>query len=224
MIEIKKGNIFTTECQTIVNTINCVGVMGAGIAYEFKLRHPMMFDKYKYFCNNNLINIGSLWIYKLNEKKELGYTKILNFPTKKNWKYPTKKEYLEKGLNKFINTYDKKDIKSIAFPLLGASRGGLEEEVSIEIMKKYLSKCNIKVEIWYFDPTAKDDFYDDFKSFFMSSSNLLIKEKSKLRTDAINKIRKALLRDDVNSLNGLLKIKGIGSATLEKSLLLLKSV
>jgi len=51
MIEIKKGNIFTTQCQTIVNTINCVGVMGAGIAYEYKLRYPKMFTKYKKYCS-----------------------------------------------------------------------------------------------------------------------------------------------------------------------------
>ena len=50
MIEIKKGNIFTTQCETIVNTVNCVGVMGAGIAYEFKFRYPEMFSKYKSYC------------------------------------------------------------------------------------------------------------------------------------------------------------------------------
>ena len=81
MIEIRKGNIFTTECQTIVNTINCVGIMGAGIAYEFRLRHKDMFEKYQDFCNKSLINIGKLWIYKVNDK-DIRYDNILNFPIK----------------------------------------------------------------------------------------------------------------------------------------------
>ncbi len=224
MIEIKEGNIFTTECQTIVNTVNCVGVMGAGIAYEFRLRYPEMFNKYRRFCDNGSIRIGNLWIYTLNSNKEdSGYTKILNFPTKDHWKYSTKKEYLEKGLQKFIDSYISKDIKSIAFPLLGASKGGIKEEDSIKIMKDYLSKCDIPIEIWYFDPRAKDDLYDRFKNIFMSLSDTLIKEKSQLRSDAINKIKTALLMDDINSLSGLLNVKGIGSTTIEKSFVLLKN-
>ena len=81
MIEIKKGNIFTTKCHTIVNTVNTVGVMGAGIAYEFKLRFPEMFEKYKSFCDSGHIDIGNLWIYKLTKNDNEMYEYILNFPT-----------------------------------------------------------------------------------------------------------------------------------------------
>jgi len=222
MIEIKKGNIFTTKCQTIVNTVNCVGVMGAGIAYEFKLRFPEMFEKYKQFCDKGQINIGNLWIYKLTKYDNENYEYILNFPTKKHWKYPTKIEYLEKGLQKFIDTYKQKGILSIAFPLLGASKGGLSEEISIAIMKKYLDKVDIPVEIWYFDPNAKDDLYENFKDKFLNLNVNLIKEQSKLRMDFINKIKVALEREDINSLNGLLRVKGIGDVSLEKSFRFIK--
>ena len=58
------GNIFTSQCQTMVNTVNCVGVMGAGIALEFKLRLPEMFDQYIHHCRAGLIDIGNLWLYK----------------------------------------------------------------------------------------------------------------------------------------------------------------
>ena len=61
---IKNSNIFNTQCQTLVNTINCVGVMGNGLALEIKNRYPSMFEKYKEYCNRGLINIGSLWLYK----------------------------------------------------------------------------------------------------------------------------------------------------------------
>ena len=73
----------------------------------------------------NKIDIGILWIYKNSAERW-----ILNFPTKKHWKYPTKIEYLKKGLEKFINTYDQKDIQSIAFPILGSDKGGLSSDVS----------------------------------------------------------------------------------------------
>lgn len=222
MIEIKKGNIFTTKCQTIVNTINCVGIMGAGIAYEFKLRFPEMFEKYKSFCDNGLIDIGNLWIYKLTKDNNDMYEYILNFPTKKHWKYPSKIEYLEKGLEKFVNTYKEKNISSIAFPLLGASKGGIDETVSISIMRKYLDKIDIPIEIWQFDSNAKDDLYEDFKEKFLNLDDNLIKEQSKLRIDLIKKIKSALLREDINSMNGLIREKGIGDISLEKSFRFIK--
>jgi len=222
MIEVKKGNIFTTQCQTIVNTVNCVGVMGAGIAYEYKLRYPKMFRKYKKYCSDGAISIGKLWIYNLEtDNSNAKYSKILNFPTKDHWKYPTKKEYLEKGLQKFLDTYDQKNIKSIAFPLLGADKGGLDEKTSIKIMKDYLSQCEIPVEIWRFDSKAKDDLYDKFKTEFINNSTSSLIEKSGLRIDAINKIKLALSRDDINSLSGLQRVRGIGKTSIEKSFQLL---
>ena len=119
-------NIFNTQCQTIVNTVNCVGVMGKGIALEMKTRYPVMFEKYKKLCKDNLIDIGKLWLYKEPDDKW-----ILNFPTKTHWKYKDK------------------NIESIAFPMLGCSNGGLETEKVLEIMVKHLSKCdNLIVEIY----------------------------------------------------------------------------
>ena len=222
MIEVKQGNIFNTKCHTIVNTVNTVGVMGAGIAYEFKLRFPEMFTKYKYYCANNQIHIGNLWIYKLTKNDNENYKYILNFPTKEHWKYPTKIEYLEKGLQKFIDTYKDKKILSVAFPLLGASNGGLKEEESINIMKKYLKDIDIPVEIWYFNPNAKDDSYENFKNKFLNLDIDIIKKESKLRIDLIYKIKSLLESNDINSLSSLVKIKGIGNASLEKSFQFIK--
>ena len=67
-----KGNIFNTKAQTVVNTVNCVGVMGKGIALVYKLRYPKMFDIYKDYCHQHLINIGKLWIYKGRRKRSMG--------------------------------------------------------------------------------------------------------------------------------------------------------
>ena len=211
MIEIIKGNIFATEAQTIVNTVNCVGVMGAGIAYEFRLRYPKMYERYVEICKGKQLQIGTLWIYKTDSKW------ILNFPTKYDWKYESKVEYLEKGLQKFMATYKEKGIKSIAFPILGASNGGIPETTSIDIMKKYLSDCDIKVEIYQFDPSAYDDLFLNFKNIFNSLPEKTIVEKSGLRIDFVKKLKYALQNDNIRSMSRLLTVKGIGEVTLEKS-------
>ena len=141
---IRNKNIFDTKCKTIVNPINCVGVMSKGIALEIKNRYPNMFEKYKEFCDKKLIDIGKLWLYKEQNDKW-----ILNFPTKTHWKYNSEYDYIEKGMSKFVETYKEKNIKTIAFPMLGCGGGGLNTEKVLEIMLKYLSKCdNLIVEIY----------------------------------------------------------------------------
>jgi O-acetyl-ADP-ribose deacetylase (regulator of RNase III) len=217
MIIEQKGNIFTTKCQTIVNTVNCVGVMGSGIAYEFRLRYEDMFTKYQQLCKNKSLDIGTLWIYNSEDKR------ILNFPTKYDWKYPSKEEYLHKGLQKFMDTYKQKGITSIAFPLLGAQKGGINPQISLQIMESYLKYCDIDVEIWHFDPMAKDDLYDEFRSIFNQVDNDIIKQESKIRIDIIKKIHKALDNENINSLSALLTIKGIGDTSLEKMFKYIKS-
>ena len=142
--------------------------------------------------------------------------KILNFPTKYDWKYPSKKEYLHKGLQKFIETYKQKGITSIAFPLLGAQKGGIDSNESLEIMISYLKNCDIDIEIWHFDPTAKDDLYEEFKSIFYEIDDQTIKSESGIRIDIVKKIRTALDNPKINSLSGLLTVKGVGDTSLEK--------
>lgn len=223
MITMKKGNIFTTECQTIVNTINCVGFMGKGIAYEFKLRFQDMFETYKKLCDNKQIDIGKLWIYKIPENMNYKYRLVLNFPTKKDYKDSSEIVYLEKGLQKFIDTYEEKNIKSIAFPILGASNGNINTNTSIQIMQKYLNKIEIPIEIWHFDPKASDDCYDDFKAKFLSLSDDIIKKESNLGIDFIRKIKMALNSNYIHSMSGLLDAKGIGDKTLIKSFNFIKN-
>jgi len=215
MIIEKKGNIFTTKAQTIVNTVNCVGIMGAGIAYEFRLREPKMFEKYVDLCEKNMIEIGKLWIYKRDDNAG-SYENILNFPTKQHWRYPSKEEYLHKGLQKFVQTYKDRGITSIAFPMLGADKGGIHPKKSLSIMKSYLSKCDIDVEIWAFDPSAEDNLYLSFVEKFTALDEQTIKAESGLRKDLIAKIKEAIDREDINSLSGLLRIKGVGDKTLQK--------
>lgn len=209
-IKIITGNIFTSNCQTIVNTVNCVGIMGAGIALECRLRYPEMYKQYTQLCDQREIDIGKLWIYKSTDRW------ILNFPTKKHWKYPTKEQYLHEGLQKFISTYELKKIHSIAFPLLGAQNGGIESSRSLQIMESYLSKCNIPVEIYLYDKNAYDDVYEKFKSYFLASSNDELKQATNISINIINLIKQSLNDQNIHQLNQLASVKGIGDKTLEK--------
>ena len=209
-IKVITGNLFTSSCQTIVNTVNCVGVMGAGIALECRLRFPEMHENYISLCNEEKIDIGLLWIYKSPKRW------ILNFPTKKNWKYPSKKEYLHTGLKKFCDTYKEKGIESIAFPLLGADKGGIPQEDSLSIMRSYLDNIDIEVEIYRYDPKAKDDLFDKTKNFILSQDLLQISKETKLRKDYVEKVITGMKRPDIYQLNQLARIEGIGIKTLEK--------
>jgi O-acetyl-ADP-ribose deacetylase (regulator of RNase III) len=147
---IESGNIFDSKAQTLVNTVNCMGVMGKGLALQFKKRYPDMFIAYKKLCQDRLFDIGKLWLYKTDHRW------ILNFPTKYDWRFPSSEFYLEQGLEKFLETYKQRGIESIAFPLLGASNGGIEPETSLQIMQRYLSCCDIPVTIYLsFTPSEK---------------------------------------------------------------------
>lgn len=211
-ITIINGNIFNTKAQTIVNTVNCVGVMGKGIALVFKLRYPNMFEQYQKLCAQHLIEIGKLWIYKGDKSDPW----VLNFPTKTHWKLPSEYEYLEKGLQKFVDTYQEKGITSIAFPLLGAFNGGLEKERVMDIMQHYLSQCDIPIEIYQYDPTAADDLYEMFKANWLSIPMHQKKEVTKIRTaKQIETIDKVVQSDNLRSMIELINYPGIGIKTME---------
>lgn len=145
MIEIVKGNIFESDSQTIVNAVNCVGVMGGGIALEFKNRYPEMFLKYRDICSKKLLSPGKLHLWKSDTKW------ILNFPTKNHFRNPSEIEFIEEGLKKFVDTYEEKGITSISFPLLGSGLGGLDWETEVKpLMFKYLSDLNIDIKIYIY--------------------------------------------------------------------------
>ncbi|WP_206477950.1 macro domain-containing protein [Halomonas sp. KRD171] len=208
-----EGNIFTSDCQTLVNTVNCVGVMGAGIALECRLRYPQMYERYVAICEKGQLDIGKLWLYRTDSRW------VLNFPTKKHWRYPSQEDYLRQGLEKLVATYAQKGIRSIAMPLLGADRGGIDSEVSLGLMQEYLATGHedLSVEVYRYDPTARDDLFDSFKARLLGEPTAQIQRASGLKPKALETLRAALQRDDICQLNQLLKVKGVGLVTLEKA-------
>ena len=146
MIQYISGNLFTSNAKVLVNTVNTVGVMGKGIASEFKKYYPKMFEEYKQLCDTNRFNIGDLHLYKTPNKW------ILNFPTKEHWRSPSQLEFIEKGLQKLIQDAHKLQINDIAMPKLGCGNGGLDWESEVKpLVEKYLKKSPINVSIYEFD-------------------------------------------------------------------------
>lgn len=145
MIQIVRGNLFQSNCEALVNTVNCVGVMGKGIALEFKKRFPQMYRAYHKACWRGEIKTGHVWIwfdYTDGEEKI-----IVNFPTKQHWSYPSKIEWIKDGLVSLRQSIEKHEIKSIAIPALGCNNGGLQwNEVKTLILTELAEvDCNIKI-------------------------------------------------------------------------------
>ncbi|WP_125982571.1 macro domain-containing protein [Loigolactobacillus iwatensis] len=153
-----KTNLFESPAQVLVNTVNTVGVMGKGIALKFKKMYPDMFKEYQRFCETGALSVGKLWLYKSNNKW------VLNFPTKKNWRQKSRIEYIEAGLQKFVQTYEEKKIKSISFPQLGVGNGGLDWDSQVKpLMEKYLKKLPIDVYIHLYNQSNNSPEYKNVR-------------------------------------------------------------
>jgi O-acetyl-ADP-ribose deacetylase (regulator of RNase III) len=140
---IENIDIFSSNKQTITIPVNTVGVMGKGLALQFKQRYPEGYEYYKILCKHKIIDIGKLAIYKHNAIKW-----FLLFPTKRHYAEKSKIEYIEAGLIWIVNNYKKEGINSLAVPALGTGAGGLRWEDVYPLLIKYLSKLDIKVEIY----------------------------------------------------------------------------
>lgn len=139
---IDTGSIFNSKCQTLVNPINCVGLMGAGLAKMFSDKYPAMNRDYRQRCNNGEVVIGMPYVYQTADKT------VLNFPTKNDWRKASKIEYISDGLDYFVSNYKDMGITSIAFPALGAGLGGLDWETVKQVMLEKLSNLDIEIEIY----------------------------------------------------------------------------
>ena len=145
MLTYHRTSLLESQAQTIVNTVNTVGVMGKGLAHEMKIRYPLMFKSYKKICDERLLDVGKLWLWRDPQQW------VLNFPTKKNWRQPSRIEYIEAGLEKFVRNFERQGIREIAFPRLGCGNGGLNWDEVQPLMHRYLSDLPIKVYIHDYD-------------------------------------------------------------------------
>lgn len=188
------GNIFNSNAEALVNTVNCVGPMGKGIALEFRRRFPDMFEVYKQVCERGELRPGSILPYRKSKPW------ILNFAVKDDWKHPSKVIWIEQCLDKFCAWYPKTGLKSVAFPWMGAMNGGIPLEKIKEVTRRYLEHLpDIEIEVYTFDPSAQDPLFER-----------LLRSKEAL---SIENFREAsgIRRGQVEALYGLLEEKGVTS-------------
>lgn len=152
MMKFLQGNLLEAPTEAVVNTVNTVGVMGKGIALMFKEAFPQNFHAYEDAVKREEVRVGHMFV---TENRSFdGPRWVINFPTKKHWRHPSKLEWIIEGLGDLRRVITEKHIRSVALPPLGCGNGGLDwREVRPEI-EKALGELR-DVDIWVFEPTAK---------------------------------------------------------------------
>ncbi len=157
MIRILIGDMLKSKAQTLVNTVNCVGVMGAGIALEFKKKYPEYFEDYKGRCEEGKVRLGFPYLYKRLEPPW-----IISFPTKDHWRSMARLSDILSGLEWLLGHYKEWRIESLAVPPLGTGHGQLEWRIIGPTLYRYLSRMEIPVELYAPHGTPREQVERDF--------------------------------------------------------------
>ena len=148
MLQFLKGNLLESDSQALVNSVNCVGVMGGGIAAQFKDRYPKNYKAYAKACKLGEVVPGKMFVFEEDDGL-YGKRYIINFPTKRHWRGKSKMEDIQSGLENLKKVIRENDIRSIAIPSLGAGLGGLEwREVRREIERALADMLDVKISIY----------------------------------------------------------------------------
>jgi O-acetyl-ADP-ribose deacetylase (regulator of RNase III) len=143
MLKILVGDLFASQAQTLVNAVNCVGVMGRGLALEFKKRFPQMFEDYVERCRHNQVRLGEPYVFR-----DRSGVMVMNFPTKGHWRSSSRLIDIEQGLDYFLAHYADWGVSSVAFPALGCGYGGLAWAEVEPVMYGKLRDLPIAVEVY----------------------------------------------------------------------------
>lgn len=133
MITYKSGNLLDDDAEALVNTVNTVGVMGKGLALQFKRRFPAMAEEYALRCRLGIVEVGEMDVHRMPDGQY-----IINFPTKRHWRAPSRIDWIQGGLDDLAFVIERLGIQSIAIPRLGSGLGGLDwEEVHRAILATF---------------------------------------------------------------------------------------
>jgi O-acetyl-ADP-ribose deacetylase (regulator of RNase III) len=154
MIESGKGNLLQADVEALVNTVNCVGVMGKGIALQFKQAFPANYQQYKKACDAHLLKLGEVLVVHTDQREHPIY--IINFPTKYHWKGKSRLQDIQLGLQSLVRQVRLLGVESIAIPPLGCGNGGLDwAEVKPMIETAFAELPNLRVVL--FEPGSVPD-------------------------------------------------------------------
>lgn len=151
MIEFVDGDFFDYDADIRINTVNCVGVMGAGVALAFKNKYPKMFKEYAKECKAKQITPGNPSVWKEGDMFSKGI-EIINFPTKDHWRKPSEYEYIESGLLWLSNYLKDKSGLTVTLPALGCGHGGLDWNKVKQLIVKYLDVTSNRILV--FEPAT----------------------------------------------------------------------
>lgn len=181
MITFVNTDIFTSPAQALVNTVNCEGYMGKGLAYQFKLMYPEMNKDYVNACKRGDVVIGRMYTYQTNDKL------IINFPTKNQWRKPSKMEYIKQGIEDLIRIINEQKIKSIAIPPLGSGNGGLDWSEVRDLLSTSLESIQ-DVDVYIHEPGKFAPNKAKHKPKLTLAALLLLDIKRGLRDSFFNQI------------------------------------
>ena len=151
MIELRQGDILQADAEALVNTVNCVGIMGRGIALQFRKAFPENYRVYKAICDKKQLRPGMMLVHDLNRLENPRY--IINFPTKRHWTGKSRIQDIESGLKALVEEVRRWNIRSLAVPPLGCGMGGLDWKKVRPIIEKALSALP-DVRIFLCEPTG----------------------------------------------------------------------
>lgn len=159
MFKVLIGDLFESRAQALVNTVNCVGVMGKGVAEQFRKRYPAMFNDYKRRCDNGVVRLGEPYLYR-----DASGALIVNFPTKDHWRSSSRLSDIESGLDYLAAHLHEWGIASIAMPPLGCGNGGLEWSDVGPLIHRKLANLSIDVELYAPYGTSKPQLSEAYLS------------------------------------------------------------
>ena len=153
MIRYKEGDILSEDVEALVNTVNCVGVMGRGIALQFKKAFPNNFKAYEVVCKRNQLQPGEVFVYETGTLTNPRY--VINFPTKRHWRGKSRMEDIETGLAALTLEIETRNIRSIAIPPLGSGLGGLAWAEVRPRIEEALAELD-DVDVVIYEPRGSD--------------------------------------------------------------------
>jgi len=147
MVELMQGDILHADAEALVNTVNCVGIMGRGVALQFRKAFPDNYKFYKRVCEHHELRPGRMLVYETGRLTNPRY--VINFPTKRHWKGKSRIEDIDAGLTALIDEVRHRRIRSIAIPPLGSGLGGLRwNDVRPRIMAAFDQVPNVRVMLY----------------------------------------------------------------------------
>ncbi len=207
MITVYQKSVFAAfeeeNVPVIANTVNTKGVMGAGLALEFRLRFPSYFDNYRERCSRERPLPGSAWIFQ-----EENSAKIISLFVKEDWKMPSKISWIRSSLKRAEEIITENNFERVAFPLAGAGKGGIDPQTSEDITKEIFESSNAEILL------CLDRIPSKIEESMMEQLRAMSEPELKclsLRPSIIEKLLEK--REDVTRFREILDIRGIGIKT-----------